>query len=950
MSSGKNKLDVFISYGHFDADWEIVKAIVDYLDQKHYTVWIDKKDIESGNDWRRKIEEGIQNSNPILGLLSEYSTRDRSVCLDELAISVCCPEKRLITILLDPEKKISIPSSISRVQWLDMSDWREHKKETDEEFRRWFESKMEIVEDIIENENLYEFQGEINFLKQILISDCSDSKYREYLNKTYTRREWAEKRFDAFVRTEDSKRFFAVRGGPGFGKSHFIARQMHWNEKVVAGYFIEWNKKVPVNQMIRSIAFQLAARLPDYRLNLKRLFAGIASQDYNAIVSIRNEMDGKTPAELIDYLIVSQMPIINGNMDNNVIVIDGLDEAYHDGKNEFADVLASEVISRLPSWIKIVFTYRNEPGLCALLQKIDQETVLLDLNCDESNNDIAAYLKDRLAEYIKSHVIEEEYIEEIALKCEKTFIYAVYLCECFRSGIIEIGSPIDKIPQSISGIYYSYFNRLFADTSYESVRKPLGVIIANGGEITAEQLRFVMGWSEHEYRAFYETMKSFIIVRTEANDSIIRFYHKTVNEWLVDVDACGVYVADINDSIDAILSACRSCYYSQECAETPFNIQKYVYTKLLETGTIEDKRNVNTDFAFMQRLQEQAYHASDFAFANKMFSTIKYCYSIANTSVKKANRSTLARAYITYSESKIAGERGAIEEFIDIEKRFSDVMRSDVELYAMTEDNIVFLMRKEKTDEAEERILKLEEFIVSKDFDNKWYTIPQINYHHGLILELKGINEKNKGDDENKKGNYSKADAHYEQAKKHFILATEYLESAINGAETSYPLKMADDLIVRTQNPLAICYGELNDHKKACETARDSLKRRLRLYGKYSHYSALGYDNLARCENKRAMAKNAILPDSVYAMLQDALDIDTYIFGSKSGTTARHLQTFAILYKDDNRGDINRLYTARRYAKDALAVFESCDEKDPRTISTTKRIAEQIEQKINEHQ
>ena len=250
MRENKSSLDVFISYGHYNADREIVKRIINYLEQKHHTIWIDVKDIDAGDDWRKEIVDGIYKSNPILGLISNYSTRDRSVCLHELAISVCCPEKRLITILLDPEKSIKIPSSVSRLQWLDMSDWKERKKGSPEEFEKWFESKMAIVTNIMENENIYEFQGDINFLKQILSADYTDSKYRYFLNKSLIGREWAENRFDEFVKSKSSKRFFAIKGGPGFGKSHFLARQMHWNEKVVAAYFIEWSKNVPVNHMI----------------------------------------------------------------------------------------------------------------------------------------------------------------------------------------------------------------------------------------------------------------------------------------------------------------------------------------------------------------------------------------------------------------------------------------------------------------------------------------------------------------------------------------------------------------------------------------------------------------------------------------------------------------------------------------------------------------------------
>lgn len=127
-------------------------------------------------------------------------------------------------------------------------------------------------------------------------------------------------------------------------------------------------------------------------------------------------------------------------------------------------------------------------------------------------------------------------------------------------------------------------------------------------------------------------------------------------------------------------------------------------------------------------------------------------------------------------------------------------MQTDAELYAITEDNIVFLMRKEKTDEAEDRIRKLEEFIETKEYEKKWYTIPQLNYHHGLIMCLKAENEKN-----------------IEQKTSYYKKAIAYLNESINGAKISYPQNMANKLIVMAQNPLAICYSPDGD----CSDFRD---------------------------------------------------------------------------------------------------------------------------------
>lgn len=88
--------DLFVSYGHYDADMFIIKKIIKYLEDHCKILWVDKEQIEAADDWREAIYLGIKNSRNVLGLLSNYSSRDRCVCLDELAIAVSYPEKNLL--------------------------------------------------------------------------------------------------------------------------------------------------------------------------------------------------------------------------------------------------------------------------------------------------------------------------------------------------------------------------------------------------------------------------------------------------------------------------------------------------------------------------------------------------------------------------------------------------------------------------------------------------------------------------------------------------------------------------------------------------------------------------------------------------------------------------------------------------------------------------------------
>lgn len=77
---------LFISYGHKES--EICRRIYQALKDRGHDPWFDERRICFGNDWRERIANGIEKSGSVVACLSQYSTREKGVCLDELAISV----------------------------------------------------------------------------------------------------------------------------------------------------------------------------------------------------------------------------------------------------------------------------------------------------------------------------------------------------------------------------------------------------------------------------------------------------------------------------------------------------------------------------------------------------------------------------------------------------------------------------------------------------------------------------------------------------------------------------------------------------------------------------------------------------------------------------------------------------------------------------------------------
>jgi len=120
---------IFLSYGH-DRNEELILRIKTDLEALGHDVWLDREEIKFADDWRRTITDGIRSSDWMFSFLSKHSTRDPGVCLDELGIALGVKGGIVQTILVESEKEVAPPVSVSHLQWLDMHDW--HKRQQDD--------------------------------------------------------------------------------------------------------------------------------------------------------------------------------------------------------------------------------------------------------------------------------------------------------------------------------------------------------------------------------------------------------------------------------------------------------------------------------------------------------------------------------------------------------------------------------------------------------------------------------------------------------------------------------------------------------------------------------------------------------------------------------------------------------------------------------------------------
>ncbi len=559
-------LRIFLSYGH-DANEELVRSIYTDLKARGHDVWFDKTDIKAGDDWRRSITSGITECDRFFSFLSKHSTRDPGVCLDEIRIAIGAKGGNIQSILVESEDEVKLPPSISHIQWVDMRDWQERRASGEAAWEKWYQEKLAEIIRVVESDESRKFAGEITALEEYLkplVSDfAADARIQKLLDKKLTGRAWLFEAVEKWRTAVDrSSRIFWMMGLPGFGKSFFAAHLAHFYGRgtVIGVHFCAYDKPDhrSAPRIIRTLAFQLATRLPDYRKLLLTL-PEIA------------ELDRKqTSAELFDYLLANPLKLtITGGRERHLIVIDALDEAGGDGRNELVEMLARHAPT-LPDWIGLVVTSRPESDVRAPLQGLNP--FVLDTATEANRADLRDYLRRELATPLQNRPDADRLVEQILEKSEGVFLYVEGFCEDIHKGYYSLERP-ETFPQGLGEKFFLDFRRYFPDLEKfrKEVRPALRAILAAREPLPVETLQRLFHWEEEGLHDFVRALGSLFSVVKEARTEVslttavgtfylgslpvpdqggggrIKSFHRSLDDWLSDDAKAGVYFVSVKE-------------------------------------------------------------------------------------------------------------------------------------------------------------------------------------------------------------------------------------------------------------------------------------------------------------------------------------------------------------------------------------------------------------------
>ncbi len=511
---------IFISYGH-DEHEGLIRKIAEDLRKEGIDVWIDYDCLYGSSQWEQKIESGIQASKWVVIFMTNYSMRrPDGYCLDEISFARFY-NKQIMPIKI---QNVPPPISIARIQWLDMSEYATADGKIDEEYYQ--KKKCELIE-ILNGFKDLDYNIDANYLLINKLKPLDNESYLVPLKRFYGR-EWLFDAFECWLTESKDSRVFAIIGQAGSGKTAFVSQLCHKNKNIAAIHFCRYNNDERANpkRAIMSLAYHLSTQIDEYRQQLLSL------TDLDKLLD-------KSASRLFEYIFIEPLMKMHAPSEYVIIVIDALDEATKNMKNELINLIVSD-FHKTPQWLRLVITSRPEQDITRRLKHLNPVVIVNDSK--ENMEDVRGYLHLNLQPFLSDYSPKKQsgIIEKVLAKSEGNFLYAVEIVKAVEGGIFDL-SDVDSFPVGLTNIYINYFERIFlkdATYSYPKDIRPLMEILSVCYEPQSDDTIIdILNMDEYDFN----DIKDHIFVLFPSTHGYIEPLHKSLIDWVVNKDLSGQF-------------------------------------------------------------------------------------------------------------------------------------------------------------------------------------------------------------------------------------------------------------------------------------------------------------------------------------------------------------------------------------------------------------------------
>ena len=485
---------LFLSYGRADASALADRLAHDLAQQRkagqpRYAPWRDRFKLKAGASWAEQIAAALHDTAVVVALMSPHSVRSRadgrahddSVCLDEISFARFAAGKPIVPVLVAP---CTPPFEIFRLDYVDLTQWQDEAA-----YQAGFARLIDAIGAALRGEIRYR-----STVERLLPWDFG--RYLESKRAGFIGRRWL---FSALQRelADDSRRAVLITGGPGFGKSAFVAEYLHRNPdgRVLAFHCCQADTRETLSpgRFVRSIAAMIASRHPAYE-------ALIEQSPYRDVLT--EQASSADPASAFEEGVLAALQQVGPPLPGRwTLVVDALDEAAEMPTDAAVGIvqLLAERITRFPPWLTLVATSRPERSVLALFANL--KPLLIEPTALANVRDLRRLVADRLAQPPLAALVDASThkaawaAKKIGDAAEGNFLYAEQALEALTQGLLaidELGSA--SLPPGLTRQYRLFFGRRFTtDASWQSVQPLLAVLAAAQAPLAMAELSAATG-------------------------------------------------------------------------------------------------------------------------------------------------------------------------------------------------------------------------------------------------------------------------------------------------------------------------------------------------------------------------------------------------------------------------------------------------------------------------
>jgi WD40 repeat protein/serine/threonine protein kinase len=417
--------------------------------------------------------------------------------------------------------------------------------------------------------------------------------------KGFIGREWLFREIDEW-RSKDNPTALLIAGEPGIGKSAIIAALLYRTlEGQVAAYHCCWTDTPATLEpasFLRSVACMFAVRLEEYASML---------ECSSVIDSLRHsDID---PFSAFEAAILAPLHRIRRPEKRYYLVIDAIDEALaRPHRPTIVDVLSMRV-DRLPPWLSIIATTRNDPSVLGQLRSFRARVI--SAQDPRNQDDVRRFVRCRLREPIfrnkakASHKTLARLEDDLLRASAGNFLFVRTALDAIEIGQLGF-DHIENLPPGLSSLYEIFFRRLFPNLAkdFGPSRQVLETVVAAREPLTREQIAAATHLDpEEELPPILLHLASFV------PPSLGRYalFHKSLFDWLTGWDMkqdqpfAGAYHLILQKGQARLADSCWA-EYQVGCSQISLYCLRHLPAHLRQLGRDQLLSTLLGDFNFLQ--------------------------------------------------------------------------------------------------------------------------------------------------------------------------------------------------------------------------------------------------------------------------------------------------------------------------------------------------------------